>query len=64
MSKPQRLTEQERSEFNSLKRTLCERGFLCPNEKMRYNELFDKNMAYVSYGLKLHEDVARKIDQN
>jgi hypothetical protein len=64
MNKPQRLTEQERQEFASLKRTLCKYGFLTSPEKMRYNELWDKNLAYVSYGLKLHEDIAKQIDQN
>lgn len=64
MNKPQRLTDQERAEFASLKRIRCERGFLCPNEESRYNELWDKNAAYVSYGLKLHEQIARQVDLN
>lgn len=59
-----RLTPEEKKEFSELKHTLCDRGFLVPNEKLRYNELFDKQAKAVISALNKVEQQARQEDLN
>jgi hypothetical protein len=58
------LTPEERKEFSDLKHIRCNRGFLLPVEKQRYDELFHKNaQAFVSK-MKQIEETNRLIMSN
>jgi len=58
------LTPEEQKEFSELKHIWNDRGFLLPDEKQRYNELFHKNaQAFVSK-MKQIEETNRLIMSN
>ncbi len=58
------LTKEQQLEFFELKRTWSERGFLLPDEKQRYDELFHIHAQAFVKKMKAFEEINRLVMSN